>query len=204
MVKFAYAVGQIRSIEALMLTSSHLLRMADAKDFSSSFFVLSETSYAKKIDLLSKSFDFAELLGMEYAFVKKLLTDLSGPSPILSALWKKHEDPSLPENEYMKLLSNVLSDNPNRLFENYVNSFISLYQKKATAHGSQHIIEKEIDNKLLEIIKSAKFKSFGIEPLIGFWVGKEMEMKNIKLILNAKLLGIETDEIKQRMRDSYV
>ena len=70
--------------------------------------------------------------------------------------------------------------------------------------GSLFALEREIDNQLTETIKNAKYKAFGLEPLVGFMVAKEIEIRIIRLILTCKQLGSKTEEIKQRMRLSYV
>ena len=70
--------------------------------------------------------------------------------------------------------------------------------------GSLFALEREIDNQLTETVKNAKYKAFGLEPLVGFMVAREIEIKIIRLILTCKQLGIRTDEIKERMRLSYV
>lgn len=70
--------------------------------------------------------------------------------------------------------------------------------------GSLFALEREIDNHLMEILKKAKFKAFGIEPLIGFMYAKEIENKILRLILTGKRMQVKTEAIKERLRLSYV
>lgn len=70
--------------------------------------------------------------------------------------------------------------------------------------GSLFVLEREIDNHLVETIKRAKYMAFGIEPLIGFAVAKEIEVKILRLILTAKQMHVKTSEIKERLRLPYV
>lgn len=65
-------------------------------------------------------------------------------------------------------------------------------------------IEKAVDNHLLNIIKKAKYLCFGIEPLIGFFIAKEYEMRNLKLVLLSKEHKIDAPLIKERLLASYV
>lgn len=74
------------------------------------------------------------------------------------------------------------------------------YYKK---HGSLSVLEREIDNRLTEIVKMARYKAFGIEPLIGFAVAKDIEVKIIRLILVSKRMHIKTEDIKERLRLPY-
>ena len=70
--------------------------------------------------------------------------------------------------------------------------------------GSLFVLEREIDNHLMGILKKAKFMAFGIEPLIGFLYAKEIEIKILRLILTCKQMKVKTEEIKERLRLPYV
>ncbi|GAI62431.1 unnamed protein product, partial [marine sediment metagenome] len=48
--------------------------------------------------------------------------------------------------------------------------------------GSFSFLEKLFDDYLLNFVKKAKYISFGIEPLIGYLVAKEMEVKNLRTV----------------------
>ncbi len=77
-----------------------------------------------------------------------------------------------------------------------------LEQYKKT--GSLFALEREIDNHLMNVVKMAKYKAFGLAPLIGYAVAKEIEIKIIRLILTAKRMHVKTEEIKERLRLPYV
>lgn len=70
--------------------------------------------------------------------------------------------------------------------------------------GSLLALEREIDNQLMNIVKMARYKAFGIEPLLGYAIAKEIEVKVLKLILTAKRMRVRTEEIKERLRLTYV
>jgi V/A-type H+-transporting ATPase subunit C len=65
-------------------------------------------------------------------------------------------------------------------------------------------LEKLFDNKLMEHVKSAKYVPFGIEPLAGYLIAKENEIKIARIILAGKLTGIPSELIRERMRETYV
>lgn len=65
-------------------------------------------------------------------------------------------------------------------------------------------LEKQCDNKLIDFVKQAKYISFGIEPLIGFMVAKDNEIKVARIILSGKMAQIDTDQIRERLRETYV
>ncbi|MFH1760954.1 MAG: V-type ATPase subunit [bacterium] len=65
-------------------------------------------------------------------------------------------------------------------------------------------IESDFDNLILDQIRKAKYINFGIEPIIGFFIAKETEIKNLRIILLGKLKNIGPNIIKERLRKSYV
>jgi len=65
-------------------------------------------------------------------------------------------------------------------------------------------IEKLFDNKLIEYVKSAKYISYGIEPLAAYLIAKENEIKIARIIMAGKLAGIPSELIRERMRETYV
>lgn len=67
-----------------------------------------------------------------------------------------------------------------------------------------NVLEKEMDNFLMEYIKKGKFVSFGIEPLMGYMIAKETEIRNVRIIMVGKVNNISPAVIRERMRDIYV
>lgn len=66
--------------------------------------------------------------------------------------------------------------------------------------GTLTLYEKLTEDLLLEYLKKAKMVTLGIEPLIGYMLAKEREIKQIRLILIGKLKGID---IEKRVGDPY-
>ncbi|MPM50372.1 V-type sodium ATPase subunit C [bioreactor metagenome] len=65
-------------------------------------------------------------------------------------------------------------------------------------------LERQCDNRLIEYVKSAKYISFGIEPLVGYMVAKDSEIKTVRIIMSGKIADLSADKIKERLRDTYV
>jgi V/A-type H+-transporting ATPase subunit C len=63
--------------------------------------------------------------------------------------------------------------------------------------------ERRFDNYLIERIQPAKMISFGIEPLVGYWLAKENEVKILRIILVGKVNQMANVEIKERLRHAY-
>lgn len=70
--------------------------------------------------------------------------------------------------------------------------------------GKFTTLEKLLDNKLIEYVKSAKYVPFGIEPLAGYLIAKDNEIKIARIILAGKLAGISPELIRERLRETYV
>jgi V/A-type H+-transporting ATPase subunit C len=72
------------------------------------------------------------------------------------------------------------------------------------SEGQLTVLEKLIDDFVMEQVKQAKGISLGSEPVIGYLMAKENEVRNIRIIMVGKLNGVPTDVIRERLRDSYV
>ena len=64
--------------------------------------------------------------------------------------------------------------------------------------------EKLSDDFIFELAKKGKYVAFGIEPLIGYLMAKENEVKIIRMIMVGKINEIPNELIRERLRDVYV
>jgi V/A-type H+/Na+-transporting ATPase subunit C len=70
--------------------------------------------------------------------------------------------------------------------------------------GTVNVLEKLSDNFLMNIVRDAKFVSFGPEPLLAYLVAKETEIKVIRIIMVGKINKVSPELIRERLRDIYV
>ena len=70
--------------------------------------------------------------------------------------------------------------------------------------GSFTLMEKLADDLKVKYVQAAKYVTAGIEPILAFYVAKEMELKNLRMVLTGKLVGIEGETLKERLRETYV
>ncbi|CDZ74335.1 V-type sodium ATP synthase subunit C [Peptoniphilus sp. ING2-D1G] len=82
----------------------------------------------------------------------------------------------------------------------YVKGGIDTFKKT----GSLSEYEENKDNYFMAMVKEAKRITYGPEVIFAYLFAKEMEMKNIEIILISKLNGVESSFIRERLRDSYV
>ncbi len=64
--------------------------------------------------------------------------------------------------------------------------------------------EKWCDDAVAEKVQSAKFTAFSLDPVIAYYINKDAEIKNARIILSAKLNNIPADTIRKRVRNVYV
>lgn len=65
-------------------------------------------------------------------------------------------------------------------------------------------MERAADDELMEVAREAKMVSFGAEILVGYLIAREYEVKNLRILLAGKSVGLTTDALRERMRLSYV
>ena len=70
--------------------------------------------------------------------------------------------------------------------------------------GSASLLEKLIDNYIMDMMKEAKFIPFGVEPVLAYIYAKETEIKVIRIIMVGKLNNRSGEVIRERLRDIYV
>ncbi|MDE6540251.1 MAG: V-type ATPase subunit, partial [Ruminococcus sp.] len=64
--------------------------------------------------------------------------------------------------------------------------------------------EKRCDDIITELAETARMKAFGIEPLVAYYIAKEAEIKNIRIISVCRESGADKETIMERLRELYV
>ena len=96
--------------------------------------------------------------------------------------------------------------------ENILNRFSMTNMYKYVKEGLENyvnnddlnILDKELDDYLMEYLKNAKIITTGLAPIIGYINAKENEIKNIRIVLVGKINNVDSDSIKRRLRKNYV
>ncbi|MFH1612551.1 MAG: V-type ATPase subunit [bacterium] len=71
-------------------------------------------------------------------------------------------------------------------------------------HNSYFLLEKEIDDFIIDFAKKAKYFNFGPELIIGYFLAKEQEVKNLRIIIYGKKNEIPLEKIKEKLRKTYI
>lgn len=69
---------------------------------------------------------------------------------------------------------------------------------------SPSAFERWCDNRMTETLKSQKYETFSVGPLLGYLVARENEIKTVRIILTGKQNGFSESEIRERVREMYV
>lgn len=70
--------------------------------------------------------------------------------------------------------------------------------------GSLSVYERLRDNYFIREAQNAKKVTYGPEVIIAYIIAKEIEIKNLRIILVSKMNGLSSTFIRERLRDSYV
>lgn len=68
---------------------------------------------------------------------------------------------------------------------------------------SMAAFEKWCDDQITEALAGAKTKPFGPEPLAAYLIGKENEIRTVRIILSAKHNGLAESAVRERIRTLY-
>ncbi|MBU5487825.1 V-type ATP synthase subunit C [Clostridium sp. MSJ-8] len=111
---------------------------------------------------------------------------------------------SIDKETLAALLTDSVENIPGKLsYTDYVDVLkngVEEYSK----NGSAGLLEKLIDNYIMDMMKDAKLIPFGIEPVLAYIYAKETEIKVIRIIMVGKLNNIAGEVIRERLRDIYV
>ncbi|HHX88121.1 MAG TPA: V-type ATP synthase subunit C [Firmicutes bacterium] len=70
--------------------------------------------------------------------------------------------------------------------------------------GTATRLEKLSDDFITAYLQRGRHSPFGLEPLIGYLWAKQVEIKNIRLVMVGKINGLPTEAIRERLRNVYL
>ena len=65
---------------------------------------------------------------------------------------------------------------------------------------SPSAFERWCDNRMIETLKSQKYETFSVGPLLAYLVARETEIRTVRIILTGKQNGFSDDAIRERIR----
>lgn len=168
-----------------------------------------DRSYYKKLLMDAKNLGFDSLLNFSRERIDlinlKSLLRIKGQNQSID-LFKK----AIIEGGFIDKNSFILGFNQdiNSLANFFINESTYSLVKKALdgkdLSDYMRNIEKAIDDHLIDFAKNSKKVSYGPEVILGYLISREMEIKNLRIILVAKLNKLPRDFIEERLRNLYV
>ena len=70
--------------------------------------------------------------------------------------------------------------------------------------GSLTAFERACDDALMQYLQRARRTAFGPEVIVGYLSAKEAEFTAVRTILSGKLAGLSAEDIRARLRLSYL
>lgn len=70
--------------------------------------------------------------------------------------------------------------------------------------GKYTLLEKLCDDLRMKYLRDAKYMTAGLAPIMAFFIAKESEIKNLRMVLTGKLAGTSEETMKERLRETYV
>ena len=69
--------------------------------------------------------------------------------------------------------------------------------------GSLYMLEKARDDYLLSLLREQRHDMFGIGPLMGYYIARQREAAAVRLVMTAKLGGVDMDVAARRLKELY-
>jgi len=111
---------------------------------------------------------------------------------------------SIDKDKLLGMLNDAVENIYTKLsYTNYA-EFIKNGIEHYTKTNSVSLLEKLVDNFIMDMMKNAKIIPFGVEPLLAYIYAKETEIKIIRIVMVGKLNNISAEVVRERLRDIYV
>lgn len=103
-------------------------------------------------------------------------------------------------------LSTVRGEDLNNLFRNSRLSAAAAEgaARSAPSSGSLTEFERLCDDAVMGYFRDARRVSFGVEPIMGYLYARESETTTIRIIMSGRMAGLDTETIRERLRECYV
>ena len=76
--------------------------------------------------------------------------------------------------------------------------------KSAPNSGALTEFERLCDNAVMDYLSDGRRVPFGVEPILGYLYAREAEATTIRIIMAGRMAGLDTETIRERLRDAYV
>lgn len=114
-----------------------------------------------------------------------------------------HEGGTISKNKIIGSLNDSTEMIGNKFRREKVGNYLIKGIENYLENGRLSEFEKISDNYLMELNRDSKYITFGPEPLFTYLVAKEREINALRMIMVGKINNIDSEKIKERLRDTY-
>ena len=114
------------------------------------------------------------------------------------------EGGNIREETYLDLLNREISSDTDAFKKLEIYKYIKEALDSFKERGNLSDFEREMDNYFIDLIKDVKYITYGPEVVFANALAKEIEIKNLRIILVSKLNGLKSEFIREKLRDTYV
>lgn len=129
----------------------------------------------------------AKLLGKSREFLNKALLEGS----------------NIPRKTYLELAEKSLDVFLEEIRFTPLSELASNLREAIKTGSAISMAEKVLDDAVLGHVKKSKYVAMGLEPVIAYLFYKEVEIRNVRLILTGKINRIPQESIRERIRAGY-
>lgn len=158
------------------------------KDLLKSYSLIVETKSQFLKDFIKRFIDLYN--------IKTFLRMQYRKQPVESLKISLIEGGYIPKTEFVNLFDKSWGE----FYRDIIQDGIVQIEKEANFN----ILERQIDDYLINLLQPAKYMFFGPEAVFGFCLAKENELKLLHLVLLAKINNIPNVKIQERLTLSYV
>ena len=114
------------------------------------------------------------------------------------------EGGNIREETYLDLLNREISSDTDAFKKLEIYKYIKEALDSFKERGNLSDFGREMDNYFIDLIKDVKYITYGPEVVFANALAKEIEIKNLRIILVSKLNGLDSEFIREKLRDTYV
>lgn len=141
-----------------------------------------------QIDILNlKAFARLKNMGKPWSFFRKVFLD----------------DGTITEEFFISCYEESLPQVGEKLIHPGLRNAMIEGGRRYSETGSFTLLEKLLDDTLMDQNRKALYHLEGIEPIAGYWYAKEQEIDNVRIILNGILIGMDPELIVQFLSKTY-
>lgn len=114
------------------------------------------------------------------------------------------EGGSIESDKFLGMINDEIQNISTKLATSNYAEFVKTGMEYYAKTSSVSLLEKLVDNFIMDFMKDAKIIPFGAAPILAYIYAKETEIKIIRIIMVSTINNISGELVRERLRDIYV